>query len=156
MRPALTVTVISVCAIAGVYASAWLPGGTPPQAGFLMIAAVPTLMVSIMALGAARRGRLGILAYVMAAVWLLLVSGFSAALLLPAESAAQPMLWLGLPRRAAIVLYGIGIIPLVFVPLAYAMTFDHATLSEADLSALRAAAADIIATEKAQGAGDAA
>jgi hypothetical protein len=48
---------------------------------------------------------------------------------------------LGLPRRAAIVLYGIGLLPLFVLPVAYALTFDEMTLSEEDLERVRRAAA---------------
>ena len=48
-------------------------------------------------------------------------------------------LWLGLPPRAAVVLYVIGFLPVLVLPLAYALTFDALTLSEADLARARAA-----------------
>ena len=44
-------------------------------------------------------------------------------------------------------LYGIGVLPLIVMPIAYALTFDDATLSAADLDALRARAREIIAQE---------
>jgi hypothetical protein len=58
---------------------------------------------------------------------------------MPAETGADAPLWLGLPRRAAIVLYGIGILPLFLLPFAYAWTFDAMTLSEEDLARVAAA-----------------
>jgi hypothetical protein len=61
------------------------------------------------------------------------VGGFGAALIMPAESATEIVLWLGLPPRAAVILYGIGLLPLFLVPLAYAFTFEEQTLSDADL-----------------------
>ena len=47
---------------------------------------------------------------------------------------------LGLPVRTAIVLYGIGLVPLVFLPFAYAVSFDADTLSAADIARVRDAA----------------
>jgi len=55
---------------------------------------------------------------------------------MPPETATSP-LWLGLPFRAAVVLYGIGILPLFVLPFAYALTFESLTLSEADLERVR-------------------
>jgi hypothetical protein len=119
-----------------------------------MIVAIASMMVAVMVLGAARHGRVGRLVWPFAGVWLLLVVGFLAALYLPAETAAEPSLWLGLPRRAAIVLYGIGVLPLIVMPIAYAMTFDDATLSAADLEALRARAHEVLAQESSQATAD--
>ena len=62
-----------------------------------------------------------------------LIAGFGAVLVMPAETAGS-VLWLGLPPRTAIVLYGIGVLPLFLLPLAYAYTFDTMTLSEDDLA----------------------
>jgi hypothetical protein len=65
--------------------------------------------------------------------------GFGAALLLPAETATGP-LWLGLPRRAAMVLLGIGLLPLFVLPFAYARDSGDVQLDADALSALRAEA----------------
>ena len=57
-----------------------------------------------------------------------------------AESGPPPAgepIWLGLPRRAAILIYGIGLLPVFLLPIAYAMTFDRVTLSDADLASFR-------------------
>ena len=51
---------------------------------------------------------------------------------LPDPGAAEP-LWLGLPRRAAIILYGIGLLPTLVLPVAYALTFADQTLRPEDL-----------------------
>jgi hypothetical protein len=95
-------------------------------------------MTGAMALGASRPGRrLGSLAFVFGAAYLLIAGGFSAALLMPAEEPTA-RLWLGLPVRAAILIYGIGLLPVVLLPFAYAATFDRVTLSEQDLAEFRA------------------
>ena len=139
----------STLGIAAAYGSAFLRGGAPALAVPLMIVCIATLMIAVSVLGALRGGSLGRLAAPMVFAWVVLVGGFLLALWLPAESVASPMLWLGLPRRAAIVLYGVGLVPLIAMPIAYALTFDDATLSEEDLAALRTTAAEIIARESA-------
>lgn len=108
-----------------------------------MAIATSIAMVATMALGAARSGRpLGGLRRLLvpfAAVLLIMLGAFAAALLLPAD--AEPLL-LGLPRRAAIVLFGIGVLPVLILPIAYALTFDDLTLTQADIERARAAASD--------------
>lgn len=107
-----------------------------------MAISTPTAMVAIMALGAARgrasaRGRgLKRLAVPFGAVFLILVGAFAAALRLP--GAGEPLL-LGLPLRAAIVLYGVGLLPALILPLAYALTFDD-DLTDDDVERVRDAA----------------
>jgi hypothetical protein len=140
---AVTALVVSAAGIACVYATAFLPGGPPTAAVVLMIVCIATMMVSVMTLGAARGGHAGRLAAPFAAVWIIVVVGFVAALLLPAETLSQPALWFGVPRRTALVLYGVGLLPLLGLPLAYAATFDHFTLSDEHLTMLRARAAEI-------------
>src|SRR5690606_16562291 len=118
-------------------ASAFLPGGAPRWAAWAMAAGISVMMVATTALGAARRGRLGALSVPFALVFLILMGGFGVALALPPPGPADATLWLGLPRGAAVVLYGVGLLPLFAVPLAYAVTFDTLTLSDADLERVR-------------------
>ena len=137
-RLALPGFVLAIIAIAVAYGSAFLPGGAPAWAPWAMALGTALSMASVMALGASRHGRpLGALGWVFAATFLLVAGGFSLALGLPADIASEPI-WLGLPRRAAILVYGIGLLPVFLLPIAYALTFDRMTLSEADLSAFRA------------------
>ena len=44
--------------------------------------------------------------------------------------------------RAAIVIYGIGLLPIIVLPVAYALTFEAMTLSAEDLERVRAMARD--------------
>ena len=94
-----------------------------------------------MILGAAR-GRRGIgpLKIPFAFVVAMLVIGFGAALALPATEGPLSTLWLGLPARAAIVIYGVGLLPIVVLPIAYALTFETQTLSAEDVERVRALA----------------
>jgi hypothetical protein len=64
---------------------------------------------------------------------------FGLALLLPADEAPGAALWLGLPRRAALVLYGAGLLPALVLPLAYALTFDGSPFRPDAVERLRAA-----------------
>ena len=139
-RIALGTVFLAVLAIGVAYASAFAPGGAPGWAPWVMAIGIAALLVGTMTLGAARGGRLGKLKLPFAFVFVVLVGGFGAVLWLPPADPADPTLWLGLPPRAAVVLYGIGLLPLLVVPVAYALTFDEMTLSEADLLRIRAAA----------------
>ena len=83
------------------------------------------LVPAVMALGAPLRGRHGTLLRI--ALWgtfLVIFAAFGAALALPAgESAGVPLVF-GFPHRAAIVLYGVGVLPLLFLPALFAWTFN--------------------------------
>jgi prepilin signal peptidase PulO-like enzyme (type II secretory pathway) len=91
-----------------------------------------------MALGAARgRNGIGKLRIPLAFVLVVLTAGFCLALGLPANEGPQSILWIGLPARAAIVIYGIGLLPIVVLPIAYALTFDTQTLNQSDIDRVR-------------------
>lgn len=138
-RIALAAMVLAALAIAAAYASAFLPGGAPGWAAWLMALGIPTALVAVMVLGAARGGRIGRLALPFAFSFCVLAAGFCLAVALPADSAAGAPLYLGLPLRAAIVIYGIGLFPIVVLPIAYALTFHEQTLNADDLERVRAA-----------------
>jgi hypothetical protein len=146
-RGALIALVVSTGAIAAAYASAFRPGGAPHWASWALALGLATCMTSITVLGVASgvRARSGgaplmIVLASLAAVWALMAVCFGLALVLPPESAAEPRLWLGLPRRSAILIYGIGVLPLLVLPFAYAFTFDALTLPPEELERIRAAA----------------
>lgn len=142
--------VATVC-IAVAYGSAFLPAGTPAWSPWLMAIGTALAMVSAMVFGASRRDRaLGPLAWVFGGAFLLIAGGFCLALVLAPPPGGEP-LWLGLPRRAAILIYGIGLLPVFLLPLAYAMTFDRVTLSDADLARFRERLAAIRARGGRQG-----
>lgn len=110
-------------------------------AAWLLALGIPVALAAIMILGAAR-GRRGIgpLKIPFAFVAMVLLIGFGAALALPATEGPLSTLWLGLPARAAIVIYGIGLLPIVVLPIAYALTFEAQTLSAEDVERVRALA----------------
>jgi hypothetical protein len=63
--------------------------------------------------------------------------GFGAALLMAPERAGE--LVLGLPPRAAVVLLGVGLLPVAVFPVAYALDASGAGLDPAEVEELRAA-----------------
>lgn len=142
-KAALVVLVLSIVAIGIAYGGALLTGGARAWSAWAMAIATPFAMIATMTLGAARAGRPGgglrKLALPFAAVLLIMLGAFAAALSLPADGEA---LFLGLPLRAAIVLYGIGVVPVFILPVAYALTFDEITLTEDDIERVRQAALD--------------
>jgi hypothetical protein len=138
-RISLAAIFAATLSIAAAYASAFLPGGAPGWAAWAMALGTAVMMVAATALGAARPGGLGPLRIPFALTFLILAGGFALALSLPAEAPGAALI-LGLPVRAAVVLLGVGLLPLLVLPVAYAMTFDAMTLSEADLERVRRAA----------------
>ncbi len=136
---ALFALMIGIAAIAIGYTAAFSPRGTPAWAPWFLALGIPVALGAIMILGAAR-GRRGIgpLKIPFAFVVAVLAIGFCAALALPATEGPLSKLWLGLPARAAIVIYGIGLLPIVVLPVAYALTFETQTLSAEDVERVRA------------------
>lgn len=140
-RNSLLALLAGTVAIAAAYLSAFLPGPPTGWAPWALGMGTAVVMVASSALGAARRdGGLGRLKLPFALVFLILAGGFALVLALPPVDAANPTLFLGLPPRAAVVLLGIGLLPLLVLPIAYALTFDEMTLNEADWDRIRAAA----------------
>lgn len=135
----LAALVLSALLIAAAYGSAFLPGDPPAWAAWALAVGTATMHVACMALGAARRGGIGSLAAPLAVTFALLMGGFAWVLTMDAPRPGDP-LYLGLPLGAAVVLLGIGLLPLFVLPVAYALTFDRLTLGEDDLARVRDAA----------------
>ena len=134
---ALGTLFVSAALIAAAYVGALVMTPVPEWTAWALMIGTSTIMLATTVLGAARSGRgVGRLALPLATMFVVLVVGFGAALAMPAETAGSP-LWLGLPPRAAVVLYGVGVLPLFVLPIAYAMTFESLTLDEADLERVR-------------------
>ena len=137
-RIALLALFVAIVAIATGYAAAFNRGGTPAWAPWLLALGIPVALGAIMILGAVRgAGGIGRLKIPFALVILILMMGFVAALALPATENPLSRLWLGLPVRAAIVIYGVGLLPIIVLPIAYAMTFETLTLSAEDIERVR-------------------
>ena len=141
--------IASIGAIATAYAAAFAPGGAPSWAPWLLALGIPGALGAIMILGAARgRTGIGALKLPFLFVFVVLASGFCLALGLPANEAPGATLFLGLPVRASIVIYGIGLLPIVVLPVAYAITFDTQTLTESDIQRVREIATKIKAQDE--------
>jgi hypothetical protein len=138
-RPlAIGALLVSALLIGAAYVGALVASPVPRWAPWALMIGTSTIMLATMVLGASRRGAgIGRLVVPFVAMFAVLIVGFSAALVLPAESATSP-LWFGLPRRAAVILYGVGVLPLFVLPIAYAVTFESLTLSDEDLERVRA------------------
>jgi hypothetical protein len=148
-RAARFTLVLSVCAIAAGYAAAFWPGGEPAWAPWLLAIGMPAALGAIMTLGAARGDKgIGKLKLPFLFVFVVLALGFCLALGLPANEGPGGSLLFGLPLRAAIVIYGIGLLPIVVLPVAYALTFDTQTLNEADIARVRELASQPRASER--------
>ena len=138
-RAAAGLLVLGLLACAAAYGSAFLAGGAPGWAAPALASGAVVVMTAVALLGVARSGAGGLvvalvlgglaLAFAMVALWTI-----------PPADPADPALFLGLPPRASHLLYGIGLLPALVVPLVYALTFERATLSAEDLRRLRAAA----------------
>jgi hypothetical protein len=137
-KTALIALLAGILAIAVGYAAAFTKAGTPSWAPWLLALGIPIAIGAIMILGAARGAAgVGPLKFPFLFVVAILAVGFCAALALPANESALSRLWLGLPARAAVIIYGIGLLPIVVLPIAYAVTFETQTLSAEDVERVR-------------------
>ena len=92
--------------------------------------------VALIALGAQQRGRLGPLGWPLLALVLILEGCVIAMLVLRGHVVDAPWL-LGLPLAAAVQVYGVFLLPLPLVALAYAWAFERLGLRQTDLDELR-------------------
>ena len=137
-RLALWLLVLSCFSIAFAYGSAFLTAGAPPAAPWALALGTAGALTAMMALGASRRGRLHPLTLgAITLSFLIVAGGFGCALALPPDEGPAGVLVLGLPLRTAIIIYGVGLLPLLVLPLTYALTFDQEILSESDLERVR-------------------
>jgi len=141
MKRFVLALVVLSCVTVGIgYAGAFLPGGAPWWSPWCMAIGTNGALMSLMALGAARRGTLpASLVWTFVGMFVLCAGAFCYALAMPAGEGAGGALLVGLPIRTAVLLYSVGVAPIVILPFAYALTFDRSTLSEHDLATVRAA-----------------
>jgi hypothetical protein len=138
-RFALAAIVLALALVASAYGAAFRTAGPPRWAPWAMAGGTVLLHVGLFVLGAARRDRLPPLLWgIFAVTGVVCLAGFGVALIAP--PAADPLLF-GLPRRTALLLAAVGMLPFVLLPLAYAATFDTHGLDERTLAEVRAAAA---------------
>jgi hypothetical protein len=142
-RTLLRLLVVSCILVALSYAAVFT-GARDAWAPWALAIGANGVIMSLMAIGAVRRDTLPrSLVWTFLGLFVLCAGCFVAALALPAAEGTNGPLLLGLPLRTAIVLYGIGVVPIFVLPLAYALTFESSTLSEGDLERVRAAYADV-------------
>ncbi len=141
MKRGLIRLVTAFSALVGIaYATMFIAATPPAWAPVALAVGANGIIVTLMALGAARRDTLPrSLTITFVALFVVSAGAFVTALLLPANEGANGPLLLGLPLRTAIVLYSVGVLPIAVLPFAYAFTFASSTLSEDDLVRVRAA-----------------
>lgn len=136
-RSALAAVAAGVVLVTVAYLATWA-AWAPGLARWAMIVGIALQLGGITVLGGSRRARPNRTVLIAALfIGIVIIAGFGAALLLPSEAGATPTYLLGLPRRAAIVLLGVGILPFLVLPFLYAADFDADGLDEASLERLR-------------------
>lgn len=131
----LAAVVLGAMLVLAGYGFAFFPS-VSPVAPWLLVCGIAMLLASLLWLGIATeslaggRGRMAIVL----GLFLVLMGGLGGALL---PGVAQDRLILGLPRRAALLLYGVGLAPGLLFGLAFAAGFDRLVLDRAGLETLR-------------------
>ena len=93
-----------------------------------------TFPVALIALGAARQGRLEGIGAPLTALWLLLAGGLAAILILPGGGPDMA----GLPLATALMIFVLIPVPLLGLGLLYAFSFGRHGLREEDLERMQA------------------
>lgn len=100
---------------------------TPPTSftNLLLAIGISGASTSVMAFGLPRHSRRArnVVAVTLGLTFLLTTAGFAFALRASAPTAASRLL-LGLPAGAAVLIYVVGMLPLIVLPIVYAFTFD--------------------------------
>ena len=148
----LLIRLLALCCglVALAYAAMFLSATPPAWAPISLAVGANGVIMTLMAIGAVRRDTMPrSLVWTFIGLFVLCAGAFVVALLMPAQEAVGGPLMLGLPLRSAIVLYGVGVVPIAILPFAYALTFESSTLSEDDLVRVRAAHASMRARKQA-------
>ena len=139
------------CGLVAIAYAAMFVSATPPAwAPIALAIGANGVIMTLMSIGAVRHDTMPrSLVWTFVGLFVLCAGAFVVALLMPAQEGAGGPLLLGLPLRSAIVLYGVGVLPIAILPFAYALTFESSTLSEDDLVRVRAAHASMRVREDA-------
>ena len=138
----LALVFLSLVVVGAGYAGSFAAGGPPPWASWCLSTGTCGALMSLMALGAVRRGHIApVLRWVFAGMFVWCAGCFGVALSLPPDEGAGGTLLFGFPLRSTIVLVGVAVVPILVFPFAWALTFDTAMLSDDDLRKLREAQA---------------
>lgn len=109
----------------GAYLTAFVSPAPPIAAAIVLALATALMLAAFVALGVGDRGfRRGPVMAALAVLLLVVGGGISTALLIGAPTGPDSPLFGGLPPGAAVVLYGVGLVPALVVPLLYALGFD--------------------------------
>ena len=136
--------------VAIAYAAMFVSAPPPSWAPISLAIGANGVIMTLMAIGAVRHDTMPrSLVWTFVGLFVLCAGAFVVALLMPAQEGVGGPLLLGLPLRSAIVLYGVGVLPIAILPFAYALTFESSTLSEDDLVRVRAAHASMRVREDA-------
>ena len=148
----LSLVVLSLLVVGAGYAGSFAPGGPVAWAPWCLAIGTCGALMSMMALGSIRRGRIApSLRWVFGGMFLWCAGCFCVALALPANEGVGGTLLFGFPMRSTIVLLGVAVVPILVFPFAWALTFDSSMLSEDDLTRLREAQAAMALAKNAGG-----
>lgn len=128
-RRATAVGIAGLCVgmvLVGIAYASTIIAGTPADwAPWLLAIGASASSVALFVLGAATRGANGRgTGWVLGALFAVLSCAFCVALAVGAPTGPEAIA-LGLPRRLAIVFYGVGFIPLFVLPVVFARTFGR-------------------------------
>ena len=143
MTKALLALFVGALLILLAFVAAWSAPTAPTWGVWAMILGSALTMAAATAMGAGNSHvpRAGV-RFVAVFLFVVITAGFGVPLLLPAEVADSPLI-LGLPLRAAIEIYGVGLLPIVVLPLMFARYFRSAGLDEKALAELRRKCAEL-------------
>lgn len=116
--------VAGMAVIGAAYLATMRAGAPPGWAPWAVAFGASAASVALFVLGAASRGPVGRgVAVLLTMLGLVTTGAFCIALALPVTEEVGAPLVGGLPRRLAIVFYGVGFIPLFVLPVVFARTF---------------------------------
>ena len=125
-RGGLILFISGTVAIGVAYLAAIVQHSAPAWAPWPLAYGSVATSVGLFVIGSATRGPVPrTIAGLLAALFLVLVVSFGAALAMaPNEGPGGPLM-LGLPVRLAIVFYGVGFVPLFVLPLAFGLSYEE-------------------------------
>lgn len=128
-RAALTLLLASMLAMlvafAAAFAASLVGAATPRWASAVMAGATGMCLAAFIGVALGERARDGRIVAVLAFVGLGVGGALTALLWVPETTGPEDALWGGLPLGAALLVYGIGLLPMLIVPVVYAWTFDR-------------------------------
>lgn len=127
MRQSSSIAVLTLGALTVLGAYALSFGSPSPLPPWLLAAGATLVLTGLGLLGAGERAPRLAAAIVVACVFTF--AGLAAALLMPAHVEGGALLF-GLPRATTVMLLCTGLVPLVMLPIAYAMLFKREVLRD--------------------------